>query len=135
MKIAVLLGIGVFMAFTFAGCASPAKADETGTAYHKISGEEAKQMMEEGGVTVVDVRTAEEYAAGYIPAAVNLPVENIGEEPPELLPDKDAVLLVYCRSGRRSKAAADQLVELGYTKVYDFGGIIDWTYETVKGEE
>lgn len=133
MKIAVLLGIGILMAFTFAGCAAPAKADET--AYHKISGEEAKKMMEEGGVTVVDVRTAGEYAEGYIPAAVNLPVENIGAEPPELLPDKDAVLLVYCRSGRRSKAAADQLVELGYTKVYDFGGIIDWTYETVKGEE
>lgn len=136
MKIAVLLGVGLLMAFGLAGCASRSKAAETApeTAYHKISGEEAKKMMDEQEVTVLDVRTAQEYAEGYIPNAVNLPNEEIGKEPPELLPDKDAVLLVYCRSGRRSKAAADKLVELGYTKVYDFGGIIDWTYETVKGE-
>lgn len=135
MKIAVLLGIGIIVAFTFAGCAAPSKAAQMESAYHKISGETAKKMMSEGSVTVLDVRTAEEYAEGYVPAAVNVPVEEIGDEPPESLPDKDATLLVYCRSGRRSKAAADRLVELGYTKVYDFGGIIDWAYETVKGEE
>lgn len=135
MRIAVLLGIGVFVTLTFAGCSAAAKADEGKSAYHKISGEEAKEMMNKGGVTVLDVRTAEEYADGYVPSAINLPVEEIGAEQPELLPDKEATLLVYCRSGRRSKAAADKLVDLGYTKVYDFGGIIDWAYETVKGEE
>lgn len=136
MKIAVLLGIGLIMAFGLAGCSFRSKAAGTSkdTAYHVISGEEAKQMMDEKEVTILDVRTAWEYAEGYIPNAVNLPNEEIGGEPVELLPDKDAVLLVYCRSGRRSKEAAGKLAELGYTNVYDFGGIIDWTYETVKGE-
>lgn len=136
MKIVVLLGIGLAMAFSLAACSSRSKAagTEKDTAYHKISGEEAKQMMDEKEVTILDVRTAQEYAEGYIPNAVNLPNEEIGGEPPEQVPDKDAVLLVYCRSGRRSKDAADKLVALGYTNVYDFGGIIDWTYETVKGE-
>lgn len=91
-------------------------------------------MMNENEVTILDVRTAQEYAEGYIPNAVNLPNEEIGKEPPELLPDKDEILLVYCRSGRRSKEAADKLVAMGYTQVYDFGGIIDWTYDIVKGE-
>lgn len=124
------------MAFGLAGCSSRpgAAGAEKDAAYHKISGEEAKQMMDEKEVTILDVRTAQEYAEGYISGAVNLPNEEIGGEPPEQIPEKDAVLLVYCRSGRRSKEAADKLVDLGYTNVYDFGGIIDWTYETVKGE-
>lgn len=136
MKIVVLLGVGLLMAFSLVGCASRPKAAEaaTETAYHKISGEEAKKMMEEQEVTILDVRTAQEYAEGYIPGAINLPNEEIGNEPPDLLPDKDAALLVYCRSGRRSKDAADKLVAMGYKQVYDFGGIIDWTYDTVKGE-
>lgn len=136
MKIAVLLGVGILIAFSLVGCASQTKAAENGTetAYHKISGEEAKKKMEEEDVTILDVRTAQEYATDHIPDAVNLANEEIGAEPPELLPDKDAVLLVYCRSGRRSKDAADKLAAMGYTQVYDFGGMIDWTYETVKGE-
>ena len=104
-------------------------------AYHKITAEEAKAMMDEGGVTIVDVRTAEEYGQGHVPGAVLLPNEDIGDADPEALPDKDAVLLVYCRSGRRSKAASDKLVALGYENVYDFGGIIDWPYDTVAGED
>lgn len=138
------------MTVSLAGCGSRTKAaateaepttgstdatePATRSAYHKINSEEAKKMMDEAEVTILDVRTAEEYAEGYIPDAVNLPNEEIGTEPPELLPDKDATLLVYCRSGRRSKDAADKLVAMGYTDVYDFGGILDWTYETVKGE-
>ena len=80
----------------------------------------------------MDVRTAEEYAAEHIPGAINVPSESIdaGGEAPADLPDKDAVLLIYCRTGRRSKQAAGQLVELGYTNVYDFGGINDWPYDT-----
>lgn len=101
-------------------------------AYHKISAEEAKKMMDEGGVTIVDVRTSEEYREKHIPDAILVPNESITtEEAPAELPDKDAVLLIHCRTGVRSKQASDKLVELGYKHVYDFGGIVDWPYETV----
>ena len=98
------------------------------SAYHKISASKAKTMMEEGGVIIVDVRTQAEYDEGHIANAILIPNETIGSTQPSLLPDKDAVILVYCRSGNRSKQAADKLVAMGYTKVYDFGGIIDWPY-------
>ena len=85
----------------------------------------------EGNATVVDVRTAEEYAAGHIPGSILIPVESIGDTKPVELPDTEAVLLVHCRTGIRSKRASDLLGELGYKHVYDFGGIVDWPYETV----
>lgn len=107
------------------------KQDTMMEAYHKITAEEAKKMMDEGGVTIVDVRTEEEYKEGHVPDAILVPNETIADEPPEALPDQDAKLLVYCRSGRRSKDASDKLVEMGYQNVYDFGGIIDWPYDTV----
>ncbi len=113
--------------------ADTSAAGAKSTAYHKITAEEAKKMLDEGGVTVVDVRRADEYAVSHIPGAVLVPVESIGSEPPELLPDKDAVLLVHCRTGVRSKQASDKLVELGYTQIYDFGGIVDWPFETESG--
>lgn len=109
-------------------------ADVSDSAYHKITAEEAKTMIDAGDVTVVDVRTAEEYAEAHIPNAILMPVESIGEELPEALPDQEAVLLVYCRTGVRSKQASDKLVELGYTQVYDFGGIRDWPYDKESGE-
>lgn len=102
---------------------------EMESAYHKIEAEEAKKMMDEQDVVVVDVRTAEEYAEGHVPGAVLIPLQEIGDEPPGELPDKGADILVYCRSGRRSKQASDKLVELGYENVYDFGGIMDWPYD------
>ena len=101
-------------------------------AYHKISAEEAYEMMVSQEVVVVDVRTREEYDGGHIENAVLVPNESIGSEMPEALPDKEATLLVYCRSGRRSKDAAQKLLDLGYQSVYDFGGVIDWPYELVK---
>ena len=101
-------------------------------AYHKISAEEAYEMMASQKVMVVDVRTREEYDGGHIENAVLVPNESIGSEIPEALPDKEATLLVYCRSGRRSKDAAQKLLALGYQNVYDFGGVIDWPYELVK---
>ena len=101
-------------------------------AYHKISAEEAYEMMASQKVMVVDVRTREEYDGGHIENAVLVPNESIGSEIPEALPDKEATLLVYCRSGRRSKDAAQKLLKLGYQSVYDFGGVIDWPYELVK---
>lgn len=103
-------------------------------AYHKITPEEAKEMMDTEAVTILDVRTLQEYEEGHIPEAINLPNEEIGEAEPELLDDKDGFLLIYCRSGRRSREAAEKLVEMGYTQVYDFGGIVDWPYDTVKEE-
>ena len=99
--------------------------------YHKITAEEAKQMIDEGSVTVVDVRTQEEYDAKHIPGAILVPNESIGSEQPEALPDKEAVLLIHCRTGIRSKQASEKLVSLGYTHVYDFGGIESWPYDTV----
>ena len=119
------------------GCAlSKAKADTaedmTGkAAYQKISAEEAYEMMISQEI-VVDVRTREEYDGGHIENAVLVPNESIGSEMPEALPDKEATLLIYCRSGRRSKDAAQKLLALGYQNVYDFGGVIDWPYELVK---
>ena len=108
--------------------------DMTGkAAYQKISAEEAYEMMVSQEV-VVDVRTREEYDGGHIENAVLVPNESIGSEMPETLPDKEATLLIYCRSGRRSKDAAQKLLALGYQSVYDFGGVIDWPYELVKEE-
>ncbi|OQA14509.1 MAG: Thiosulfate sulfurtransferase PspE precursor [Firmicutes bacterium ADurb.Bin356] len=80
-------------------------------------------------VLIVDVRTEEEYATGHIPGALLLPNETIGETQPELLPDKNATILVYCRSGNRSRTASIKLLGLGYENVYDFGGITSWPYE------
>lgn len=117
---------------SLAGLSSAGSAESGG--YHKITAEEAKTRMEEGGVIVVDVRRADEYAAGHIPGAVLVPNENIGTEQPAALPDLDAVLLVHCRTGIRSAEASQKLVEIGYTNVYDFGGIVDWPYETVEGD-
>ena len=113
------------------GCAlSKAKEDKADmtdkAAYQKISAEEAYEMMASQEVVVVDVRTREEYDGGHIENAVLVPNESIDSEMPEALPDKEATLLVYCRSGRRSKDAAQKLLKLGYQSVYDFGGIIDW---------
>ena len=101
-------------------------------AYHKISAEEAYEMMVSQEVVVVDVRTREEYDGGHIPNAILVPNESIGDDMPEALPDKEATLLIYCRSGRRSNEASEKLLKLGYKSIYEFGGIIDWPYELVK---
>ena len=120
------------------GCAlSKAKADTAEdmtdkAAYQKISAEEAYEMMASQEVVVVDVRTREEYDGGHIPNAILVPNESIGDDMPEALPDKEATLLIYCRSGRRSKEASEKLLKLGYKSIYEFGGIIDWPYELVK---
>ena len=113
---------------------SPASSDQTAKTaeYHKISAEEAKKMMDEQDVVIVDVRTAAEYAEGHIADAVLVPNETIGDEAPAELPNKDAVLLIYCRSGNRSRTAANKLLKLGYQNIYDFGGINTWPYEIVK---
>ena len=101
--------------------------------YKQITMSEAVKMMEtEKKYIILDVRRADEYAEGHIPGAINIANEVIGmQEIPEL-PDKSQLILVYCRSGRRSKEASEKLVKLGYTNVVEFGGINDWTGEIVK---
>jgi rhodanese-related sulfurtransferase len=84
---------------------------------------------------IVDVRTFEEYSEGHIPGAINIPNESIVDKQPELLPDKDALILIYCRSGNRSKQAAQKLLDMGYTNLVEFGGIIDWKGEIVVGSQ
>ena len=107
--------------------------DMTGkVAYQKISAEDAYEMMVSQEVVIVDVRTPEEYDGGHIPNAILVPNESIGDDMPEALPDKEATLLIYCRSGRRSKEASEKLLKLGYKSIYEFGGVIDWPYELVK---
>ena len=95
-----------------------------------ISAQEAKKIMdEETGYVILDVRTQEEYDQGHIPGAILIPDYEIEGKAESMLPDKDQQLLIYCRSGRRSKLAAEALVELGYTNIWEFGGIIDWPYD------
>ncbi|MBE5969459.1 MAG: rhodanese-like domain-containing protein [Lachnospiraceae bacterium] len=102
-------------------------------AYNQISQEEAKQMMTlDDGHVIVDVRRADEYKEGHIPGAILIPNESISSEQPKELPDLEQIILVYCRSGRRSKEAAEKLANIGYTNVYEFGGIIDWTGDIEK---
>ena len=107
------------------------KENNQGAVYVNITAEEAKQIMDtEEGYVILDVRTKEEYDQGHIPGAIVISHEEIAEKAEEVLTDKDQLILVYCRSGRRSKLAAEALVELGYTNIKEFGGIIDWPYET-----
>ena len=114
--------------FGCVGCSSGASAS-----YDQISGAEAKALMDsESGYVIIDARTQEEYDQGHIPGAIMIPEYEIAARAENELPDKNQLILVYRRSGRRSKIAADELVNLGYTNVKEFGGIIDWEYETVK---
>ena len=108
-------------------------SDGGSASYDQISGAETKALMDsESGYIIIDARTQEEYDQGHIPGAIMIPEYEIADRAEKELPDKDQLILVYCRSGRRSKIAAEELVKLGYTNVKEFGGIIDWEYEIVK---
>ena len=110
------------------------KMNQSGdTTYVSISAEEAKSLMDsEKGYIILDVRAQSEYDEGHIPGAILIPDTEIKEKAESVLTDKDQLILVYCRSGRRSKLAAQALAELGYTNIKEFGGIIDWPYDVVK---
>ena len=126
MKKLVFLLLAVMM---LTACGQDIENDK-GAVYVNITAEEAKQIMDtEEGYVILDVRTQEEYDQGHIPGAIVISHEEIAEKADEVLTDKDQLILVYCRSGRRSKIAAEALVELGYTNLKEFGGIIDWPYE------
>ena len=123
--------LSVFLAaILLVGCSVPKET----ASYRQISMDEAITMMEEeSGYIILDVRTPEEFADKHIPGAVNIPNETIGTEEIPELPDKDQLILVYCRSGNRSKQASEKLAALGYTNVVEFGGINSWPGETVSG--
>ena len=112
------------------GCG--AAPQESSAEYQQITAEEAKEMIDTlDDEIILDVREQEEYDAKHIPDAILLPVGMIDEDTAEgVIPEKDSVVLVYCRSGNRSKTASNKLAQLGYTQVYEFGGINDWPYET-----
>ena len=137
-RIAVIFSMA-FLLMLFAGCTSSdneteSPSVETKASYTHISQEKAQEMMTyDDGHYVVDVRTREEFAQGHIPNAFCIPNEEIGTERPEELPDLDQVILVYCRTGRRSAEASQKLADMGYTHIYEFGGIVDWTGEVVTG--
>ena len=106
---------------------------EQTSVYENITAQEAKEIMDtQEGYIILDTRAQEEFDEGHIPGAIVLPHDEVLEKAESVLPDKDQLILVYCRSGRRSKLAAEDLVTLGYTNIREFGGIIDWPYETVK---
>lgn len=122
---------------------SPAPVEPAATAqdqapeaeYRAITAEQAKARMDSGDdLLIVDVRTPQEYESGHIPGALLLPNETIGSTRPDQLPDLDQEILLYCRSGNRSRQAAMKLVAMGYTNVHDFGGVISWPYDLVQGE-
>ena len=120
-------------ALMFTGCAG-ASNTQTNT-YRQISMDEAVNMMaQETGYIILDVRRPDEFAAGHIPNAINVANETIGTAKIPELADKNQLIMVYCRSGRRSKEASEKLVKLGYTNIVEFGGILDWKGETVTGQ-
>ena len=115
----------------FTGCAGTSN-HQTNT-YRSIKMDEAVTMMaQETSYIILDVRRPDEFAAGHIPNAINVPNETIGTAEISELPNKDQLIMVYCRSGRRSKEAAEKLVKLGYTNIVEFGGILDWKGEIEK---
>ncbi len=130
--------IGLFLTIllmVFPGCGQVLDGPDMERSYTQITQEEAKQMMaQDDGHIILDVRRRDEYEQGHLPGAVLLPNEEIGSERPAELPDPDQIILIYCRSGNRSKQAAQKLFDLGYTNVYEFGGILTWDGEIEKGE-
>ena len=127
----------VFVILVLAGCSNnntnnTENLESKKNSYTQISMEEAVKMMEEeSDYIILDVRRPDEFAEKHIPNAINVPNETIGKDEIPELPNKEQLILVYCRSGNRSKQASEKLVKLGYTNIYEFGGINDWTGETV----
>ena len=130
MKKWSLLILGLLLLLT--ACSSPTKNNQE-MVFLNITAEEARKLMDsEKDRIILDVRSREEYDQGHIPGAILIPDTEIEAKAADLLPDKEQLILVYCRSGRRSKLAAQSLADLGYTNIREFGGILDWPYEVVK---
>ena len=126
-RIVSIIAALVFL-IAISGCSS-----QEGSVYMNIGPEKAKEMMENlESFVLLDVRSEEEFSEGHIPGAIVIPHEEISERAENEIPEKDVPVFVYCRSGRRSKIAAEELVKLGYSEIYEFGGIGDWPYEIEK---
>lgn len=126
-----ILPLFLLLLLLLTGCGGTTSNASSESSYQQISQEEAKEMMDTQDVIILDVREQDEYDSGHIPGATLLPVGTIDEETAaEVIPEKDSTVLVYCRSGNRSKTASSALAELGYTNIYEFGGINTWPYET-----
>ena len=122
--------IWIFLAVALLAACGQNKENKQEAAYVNITAQEAKELMDSReGYIILDTRTREEYDESRIPGAILIPHDEILEKAEDVLTDKDQLILVYCRSGRRSKLAAEDLVTLGYTNIKEFGGIIDWPYE------
>ena len=123
----------ILSALMLTGCGVTSKA--TNNTYRSITMDEAVTMMaQKTDFVILDVRRPDEFLSGHIPDAINVPNENIGTAEISELPDKNQLIMVYCRSGRRSKEASEKLVKLGYVNIVEFGGILDWKGEIVIGE-
>lgn len=149
-KAALALLLGWFLLILLTSCSAVDQAGQSTTEenainiveeevieqaeYIKLTPEEAKDMIDNNDVIILDVRTDEEFRQGHIEGAVLIPDYELDKLAGEKLPDKDAAILIYCRSGNRSKLASHLLIGMGYQNVYDFGGIIDWRYGEVQGE-
>lgn len=133
MKRIRLVVVFLMLMTLMVGCGnSDSVEDSEAASYKQITQEEAARMMqEESDYIILDVRTQEEYAEGHIPGAICVPNETIIADQPEVLPDYDQMIFVYCRTGRRSKEASQKLASMGYTNIYEFGGITTWTGEIV----
>ena len=133
--IITILTVFLLIGITSCGTKSKEHSSETMSTYTQISTEQAITMMEEEkDYIILDVRTSEEFYEKHIPNAINIPNESIGAEEILELPDKEQLILVYCRSGNRSKQASEKLAALGYNNVYEFGGINSWTGEMISGQ-
>lgn len=131
MKIIKHCFLFILIIMMLVGCT----ANADGNSYTQINQETAKKMMEaDDGHVVVDVCRQDEYDAGHIPGAILIPNESIGNDPPEALSDNNQIILIYCRTGNRSKQAAGKLAAMGYTNIYEFGGIVDWKGEIVTSD-
>ena len=133
MKIFKGLIIMLLISLSLFGLTACGDKTENPPTYEQITAEQAKTIMDtEKDYVIIDARTEEEFAEGHIDNAILIPEYEIAERAEKELPDKEQLILVYCRSGRRSKIASEELVKLGYTNVKEFGGIIDWPYDIVK---
>lgn len=135
LAVIIILLLLFFVSKVFAKGTSetPSAAGDKKASYRKISAQQAKEMIDSAqDLIILDVRTPGEFAGGHVQDAINIANETIGGTRPSSLPDLDATILVYCRSGSRSAQASKKLLALGYTEVYDFGGIINWPYDTVQ---
>lgn len=140
LVILIIVVLAIAFALAFSACAkksgengSSTAQNQTAGVYKKISAKEAKDLIDAGGVILIDARTQPEFDQGHIESAILLPEYEVAQKAEQLIPDKDAKILVYCRTGRRSAIAAKELIRLGYTDVSDFGGLqTDWPYDVVK---